>query len=185
MPLPAILGTKSHCRRQSGSPIGLWAGHCPAPTGECEPSEALPPAFTRGVPPKGGGGSNTLYRTPPVTALRRCQPPLKSGGRGYGADFWVSGRGTAPPGDFAKIALPKAIRKSHRFVGGAMPRPYRTLQYLHTRCRGGAVPLPAILQKSHCRRQYANAGGKALPPAFTRGVAERQRGRMWCSAKQL
>ena len=32
VPLPAILGAKLHCRRQSGNPIGLWAGHCPAPT---------------------------------------------------------------------------------------------------------------------------------------------------------
>ena len=61
-----------------------------------------PPRLRGGCPDR-GGGSNTLYRTPPVTALRRCQPPLKSGGRGYGADFWVSGRGTAPP--LQKIAI--------------------------------------------------------------------------------
>ena len=35
-------------------------------------------------------------------------------------------------------------------VGGALPRPYRKLQYLHAHCSGGA--------------------NEASPPAFTRGV---------------
>ena len=74
---------------------------------------------------------------------------------------------------FAPLSSPllkAGARGGCMIVGGALPRPYRALQYLHIPCRGGAVPLPAILQKSHCRRQSANVGGGALPPAFTRGV---------------
>ena len=77
-----------------------------------------------------GGSKNMVPNSPSFAPL--SSPLLKAGAEGA---VHECGRGNAPPlqsfailhtppGDFAKIALPQAIRKTHKIVGGAMPRPY-------------------------------------------------------------
>ena len=56
-------------------------------------------------------------------------------------------------------------------VGGAVPRPYSRLQYLHTPCRGGAVPLPAILLKIALPQAIRTCGWWSLAPRVYEGGA--------------
>ncbi len=72
----------SPCTGEAETPLRPCRGT--SPQGEASPVP-LPPAFMRGVPsPQTGRGEqkHNGYRTPPVTACGRRQPPLKSGGPG-------------------------------------------------------------------------------------------------------
>ena len=93
MPLTAILGAKAHCRRQSGNSIGLWAGHCPAPTENCKFSvipravrpvgiRSLAPRVYEGGGPKGRGEKRSILPNSPSHDFRRASPLLKAGAEG-------------------------------------------------------------------------------------------------------
>ena len=87
-------------RIAAGNPeiLFLWAGHCPAPTENCKFTvipragrpvgiRSLAPRVYEGGAPTGAGGEKSHSTELPQSRLSPCQPPLKSGGQGCGANY--------------------------------------------------------------------------------------------------